>query len=170
MIRSLAVSASKSRDAQAVALWNEHYARLAGWCAALTGGPDTAHDVAAEAFTRLLAHWGRVRDPRGFLYVTALNIIRDHWRRDQRDRRLVERITVCTEVSAPAWDSCLRDLVDRLPDRLRRPVLLYYYADMSVEDVARALHRPVGTIKRSLAEARNNLRGQLESEPERRTA
>jgi RNA polymerase sigma-70 factor (ECF subfamily) len=152
------------RDAIAQALWDQHYAQLAGWCAALVGDHDAAHDIASEAFTRLLARWVGVRDPRGFLYVTATNLARDRWRREQRDRRLCARLEVMTTISEPACDPWLRDLVERLPDRMRVPVLLHYYADMSIEQVAAALHRPPGTIKRTLSDARNRLQAWLEDE------
>jgi len=87
-----------SRDDVARQLWDLLYAQLAGWCAALVGDRDAAHDIASEAFTRLLAKWIGVRDPRGFLYVTATNLARDRWRREQRDRRLNARLTVLTVV------------------------------------------------------------------------
>jgi RNA polymerase sigma-70 factor (ECF subfamily) len=150
-----------SRDDVARQLWDLHYAQLAGWCAALVGDRDAAHDIASEAFTRLLAKWISVRDPRGFLYVTATNLARDRWRREQRDRRLNARLEVVTPTSAPAEDPWLRDLVDRLPDRMRAPVVLHYFADMTVAEVAIALHRPQGTIKRTLSDARSMLHSWL---------
>ena len=54
----------------------------------------------------------------------------------------------------PAHDPWLQDLVQRLPVRLREVVLLHYYADLPIEQVAAAVHRPVGTVKRRLHEAR----------------
>jgi RNA polymerase sigma-70 factor, ECF subfamily len=153
-----------SRDEVARQLWDLHYAQLAGWCAVLVGDREAAHDIASEAFTRLLAKWIGVRDPRGFLYVTATNLARDRWRREQRDRRLNARLEMVTPTSAPASDPWLRDMVERLPDRMRAPVLLHYYADMSIADVAAALHRPQGTIKRTLSDARTTLHSWLENE------
>jgi RNA polymerase sigma-70 factor, ECF subfamily len=153
-----------SRDEVARQLWDLHYAQLAGWCAALVGDRDAAHDIASEAFTRLLAKWIGVRDPRGFLYVTATNLARDRWRREQRDRKLNARLEMVTPTSSPASDPWLRDLVERLPDRMRAPVLLHYYADMSIADIATALHRPQGTIKRTLSDARTKLHTWLENE------
>ena len=161
--RALALNVA-ARDTVARQLWDQHYAQLAGWCAALVGDRDAAHDIASEAFTRLLAKWVGVRDPRGFLYVTATNLARDRWRREQRDRRLYDRLERVTPTSAPACDPWLRDLVERLPDRMRTPVLLFYYADMSVDEVAAALHRPPGTIKRTLSDARSKLHSMLEDE------
>ena len=153
-----------SRDTVARQLWDQHYAQLAGWCAALVGDRDAAHDIASEAFTRLLSKWVGVRDPRGFLYVTATNLARDRWRREQRDRRLCARLERVTPTSAPANDPWLRDLVERLPERMRVSVLLYYFADMSIDEVAAAMHRPPGTIKRTLSDARGRLHTWLEDE------
>jgi RNA polymerase sigma-70 factor, ECF subfamily len=156
--------ARRSRDDVARELWDQHYGPLSGWCAALVGDRDAAHDIASEAFTRLLSKWIGVRDPRGFLYVTATNLARDRWRREQRDRRLNARLEMVTPSAAPASDPWLRDLVERLPERMRAPVLLHYYADMSIAEVASALHRPQGTIKRTLSDARSRLHAWLETE------
>lgn len=162
--QSVAAATVSAREDAARILWNDHYAPLAGWCAALVGDRDAAHDIASEAFTRLLSRWITVNDPKGYLYVTATNLVRDRWRREQRDRKLQARLEQTAPVSTPASDPWLRDLVERLPDRLRMPVLLHYYADMSVAEVAGALHRPEGTIKRMLHDARARLAGWLEAD------
>ncbi len=157
-----AAATALTRDEAARVLWNLHYAPLAGWCASLVGDREAAHDIAAEAFTRLLSRWVTVHDPKGYLYVTATNLVRDRWRREQRDRKLCERLEQTTPTSTPAADPWLRDLVERLPERMRVPVLLHYYADMSIAEVAAALHRPEGTIKRVLHDARARLHSMLE--------
>jgi len=159
-----AAATTLTRDEAARVLWNLHYAPLAGWCATLVGDRDAAHDIASEAFTRLLSRWLSVHDPKGYLYVTATNLVRDRWRREQRDRKLNQRLERTTPTSTPAADPWLRDLVERLPDRMRAPVLLHYYADMSIAEVAGALHRPEGTIKRILFDARARLLGMLEAD------
>jgi RNA polymerase sigma-70 factor, ECF subfamily len=150
------------RDEAARVLWDLHYAPLAGWAASLVGNRDTAHDIASEAFTRMMSRWGRVKDPKGFLYVTATNLARDVWRREQRDRRLNARLQMVMPATAAASDGSLRDLVDKLDERMRTPVLLYYYADLPIAEVARALNKPEGTIKRTLSDARRVLQAWLE--------
>lgn len=153
-----------TRDEAARILWNLHYAPLAGWCRALVGDSDAAHDIASEAFVRLLSRWITVHDPKGYLYVTATNLVRDRWRREQRDRSLCRRLEQVSPMTTPATDPWLRDLVERLPERMRVPVLLHYYADLSVADVARAVHRPEGTVKRLLHDARGLLHDMIEVE------
>ena len=155
-----------TRDDEALALWTEHYGRIVGWCAALTGDVDMAHDVASEAFVRLLSRLRSVRRPVAFLYVVALNDVRDRWRRSARDARLVDRLG-STRPREPTTDGWLGELVAELPDKLRDVVLLHYYADLTIDDVAAQLHRPVGTVKRQLAEGRARLRAAAEENRDR---
>jgi RNA polymerase sigma-70 factor (ECF subfamily) len=144
-------------------LYAAQFPRLAGYCLALTGDPGAATDVAQEAFARLYARWTTVRDPQAWLYYVATNLTRDHWRGRQRDASLVAAAGLAASRRGPdaAHDPWLRDLVERLPERLRKPVLLHYYADLPVEEVAHLLHRPTGTIKRRLHEARALLSAQI---------
>jgi RNA polymerase sigma-70 factor (ECF subfamily) len=134
-----------------------HYPALAGYAAALVGDRELGHDMAAEAFVRIMSRLRRVEDPRGYLYVTVANLARDHWRKRERERRAYARAGPTEEVAAPAGDLAVRDLVERLPDRLRRPVVLYYFADMTVAEIATLLRRPQGSIKRALFDARGLL-------------
>jgi RNA polymerase sigma-70 factor (ECF subfamily) len=135
-------------------LYSEHFGPLSGYVLSLTGDPSVAVDVAQEAFTRLFARWGRVRDPRAWVFFVATNLATDTWRRAQRDRLLTTALRHTTRMEDEAHDPWLRDLVDRLPERLRSAVLLHYYADLPLDEVARLLHRPLGTVKRRLHEAR----------------
>lgn len=145
------------------ALYQAHFPRLGGYCLALVGDPAVASDIAQEAFVRLFGRWTSVRDPQTWIYFVATNLATDHWRRHTRERRLVAVIGVHEQRRgpAPAHDPWLRDLVERLPAPLRTPVLLHYYADLPVEEVARLLRRPTGTIKRRLHEARAVLSTQI---------
>ena len=161
----VAVRAGVSNDEARRALWAEHYPPLAGWCAALVGDVDVAHDIASESFVRLLGRWSTVQQPRAFLYTVAANLAKDHWRRQDSTRRLLRRVAATTDDVAPAADPWLRDLVERLPDRLRLPVLLHYYADLPVTEVAAALGRPEGTVKRVLAEGRAALLRSMTDRP-----
>ena len=152
-----APSAVASDEAAFARLYTEHFGRVSGYALSLLGDPGLATDVAQEAFTRLFARWGRVRDPRAWVYFVATNLATDQWRRSQRDRALGDALSHVTQHEGAAYDPWLRDLVDRLPSSLRQAVLLHYYADLPVEEVARLVHRPVGTVKRRLHEARRLL-------------
>ncbi|MBB1256128.1 RNA polymerase sigma factor [Streptomyces alkaliterrae] len=153
----------RSRDAAASELFAVLYPRLAGWCRRLVDDDETAHEIASESFTRLWARWSRVEEPRGFLYVTAANLVRDHWRKLARERRAMRRVMTEVEVrphGEPA-DPSVRLLVESLPERLRVPVLLHYYADMPIREVSALTGRKEGTVKADLHAARELLRTHL---------
>jgi RNA polymerase sigma-70 factor, ECF subfamily len=56
----------------------------------------------------------------------------------------------------------LRGLIDALPERLRRALVLYYYEERSVGEVALMLGCPEGTVKTHLHRARAALTRELE--------
>ncbi|MFD4574006.1 RNA polymerase sigma factor [Streptomyces sp. NPDC058417] len=153
----------RSRERAAADLFAALYPRLAGWCRRLVDDDETAHEIASEAFTRLWARWTAVTEPQGFLYVTAANLVRDHWRRLERERRAVRRVTAEAAVRPPAeqTDPSVRLLVQSLPDRLRVPILLHYYADMPIREVSVLTGRKEGTVKADLHAARELLRAHL---------
>lgn len=132
------------------------YPRLAGWAARLVD-VDTAHDLATEAFVRLLQHWPSVQQPQAWLYMTTGNLARDHWRSSGRERRALVRLRPVQD-RADGADLASRtavwEAVERLPDGLRVPVLLYYFADLPVAEIATVTGRAQGTIKRALYDAR----------------
>ena len=153
----------RSRERAASELFAALYPRLAGWCRRLVDDDGTAHEIASEAFTRLWSRWTAVAEPRGFLYVTAANLVRDHWRKLERERRAVRRATVEAAVGPrnEQTDPSVRLLVQSLPGRLRVPILLHYYADMPIREVAVLTGRKEGTIKADLHAARELLRAHL---------
>jgi RNA polymerase sigma-70 factor (ECF subfamily) len=153
----------RTQEHAASELFEALYPRLAGWCRRLVDDDGTAHEIASEAFTRLWARWTKVEEPTGFLYVTAANLVRDHWRKMERERRAMRRVRteVAVKQQPESADPSVRMLVQSLPDRLRDPALLYYYADLPVREVAALLGRNEGTVKADLHAARELLRAKL---------
>ncbi len=149
------------QDAAAHALFVRVYPLLARWAASATGSLAVGQDVAAEAFARLWARWSEVANPEAWLWMVAANLVKDRWRRQQRERALETRLVLIDDGTPPP-DTALLELVSRLPTRLRLAVTLHYYADMPVSEVATAMRRPEGSVKRWLAEARAQLAIELE--------
>jgi RNA polymerase sigma-70 factor, ECF subfamily len=140
------------------------YPRLAGWVRRLVDDDETAHEIASEAFVRLLSRWTRVDSPQSYLYMIATNLIRDHWRKTERERRAIRSVTAgaaADPVAYPVQDVDVRNLIASLPPRLRDPFLLHYYGGFGIREVATLLHRPEGTIKADLFAARARLKTAL---------
>ena len=151
-------------SAQAEELFNSCYPRLAGWVRRLVDDDETAHEIASEAFVRLLARWTRVDSPQSYLYMIATNLVRDHWRKTERERRAIRSVTAGAAkdpVAYPVQDVDVRNLIASLPPRLRDPFLLHYYGGFAIREVATLLHRPEGTIKADLFAARARLKTAL---------
>ncbi|WP_037912563.1 RNA polymerase sigma factor [Actinacidiphila yeochonensis] len=156
---------SRSKDRAAAELFADLYPGLAGWCRRLTDDDGIAHEMASEAFARLWTHWTAVEEPRGFLYVTAANLVRDHWRKLDRERRAVRRARTEAALARqqPGAETSVpvRLLVQSMPERLRTAVLLYYYADLPVREIALLTKRKEGTVRADLHAAREFLRAGL---------
>ena len=142
-------------------LFNACYPRLAGWVRRLVDDDETAHEIASEAFTRLLARWTSLDNPQSYLYMIATNLVRDHWRKTGRERRAIRTLTAATPIDPachPAQDVDVRALIAGLPANLRSAFLLHYYAGFGVREVASMLGRPEGTVKADLYHARARLK------------
>ena len=145
-------------------LFRAAYPKLAGWINRQVNDDDIAHEIASEAFVRLLSRWTRVESPQSYLYMVATNLVRDHWRKAERERRAFASVTAGTTadpLAFPAQDVEVRSLIGSLPPRLRNPFLLRYYGGFGIREVAELLHRPAGTVKYDLFEARAKLKKAL---------
>ncbi|HEY8439008.1 MAG TPA: sigma-70 family RNA polymerase sigma factor [Candidatus Limnocylindrales bacterium] len=121
-----------------------------------------AEDVMAET---LITAWRRGRDLRdgAALRPWLMRIATNHALAMRRNRRPVAALP---EVDLPAPDStgplagriALLAAVDRLPLEMRAAVVLHYYADLTVDEVARALGKSPNTVKSQLRVGLEQLR------------
>ena len=111
-----------------------------------------------------------------WLYSITVNLCRNHIRarhRRERVRNLFERLTTPIE-DAPSQpedviirkqtDSSLFSIVQSLNEKHRLPIILRYYHDCSVSEIAQILDIPEGTVHSRLNTARKKVRNCLESE------
>ena len=135
--------------------YEKEYANIAGYAYLLVRDEESARDLAQEAFTRLLTRFVSVREPRPYLFHIVTNLARDRWKRAKRERETYALIGA--EETVPEFDNAVHDAVANLPEPMRTVVQLYYFADLPVPEVAAAVRRPEGTVKRLLSEARARL-------------
>ena len=156
-----------SRAALAEQLFTANYPKLAGWVRRLVDDDETAHEIASEAFVRLLSKWtspDKLDNPQSYLFMIATNLVRDHWRKAERERRAMRNVTAGSDPEPstnPAQDVDVRELIAGLPAKLRDPFLLHYYAGFGIKEIAALLKRPEGTVKADLYHARAKLKEAL---------
>jgi RNA polymerase sigma-70 factor (ECF subfamily) len=133
----------------------------------LVGGND-AGDVVQEALLRAWRRWSTFDPSRGTVRGWLAAIVVDRARRHLR--RLARSGTpgVLDVSGRPPHEADLAQrlvvegAVRSLPRRQREVVVLFYLADLSIEQTARALGVRPGTVKAHLAAARARLKSEME--------
>jgi len=125
---------------------------------------DEAHDLAQEIFVKLYRNLGRFDPERPFepwFWKLAANTTINYRRK---------RIPLPTEqpndaadpdANVQAHDPALVQALAQLDPAYRMPILLHYYADLSLDQVAITLNLTVPAIKSRLHRARAQLRNHL---------
>jgi RNA polymerase sigma factor (sigma-70 family) len=122
-------------------------------------GPFDAADVVTEACLKAFSarKWPEVANRRAYLYRSVLTVAIDH-HRSALSRRLRElRAARPESIPAQEVDVDVLTAVERLSVQQRAAVVLTYWADLPVEDVAARMGITTGAVKRHLARARRHL-------------
>jgi RNA polymerase sigma factor (sigma-70 family) len=155
-------------DAGFEAAFREHFVPVHRFIARRVG-PDLADDLAADTFATAFRRRASYRPDRAslrsWLYGIAVNLLRNHWRAEQR---LLERDAELARASSAASAAAEGELGPRLAAalaRLSRPqrevLLLHAWADLDHDEIATTLRIPEGTVRSRLSRARASLREQL---------
>lgn len=154
MDSAVAVMVSR-RDVEAVyradaeRLWRAIYA--------YAGDAEIASDAVAEAFAQLLNRGQAVRDPAAWAWRAAFRISAGAMKaRAVRDALPVVPSEHVDEYGDPDLQSALR----RLPDAQRAAVILFYYADLPIREIAARLGSNGLAVRANLSRGRRRL-GQL---------
>lgn len=130
----------------------------------LTDSSAVAEEIVQEAFIRFARSPGRKNEPAAYLRVIVVNLCRSQQRRALIERRMAPRAHLLSGI--PEIDETW-DLVRKLPFRQRAVLMLRYYEDMSVADIARVLNCRPGTVKSALHRGIAALRKQFgEADPD----
>lgn len=134
------------------------YPRVVAALLRVAGSRAEAEDVAQEAFSRLLPRWNKVSrydDPEAWVRAVAFRITTSRWRRARTAAAGLVRLGAPPDVAPPSAAGVTVDAVlARLSLEHRQVLVLHHGLDLSVEEVARELRIPAGTVKSRLSRAR----------------
>jgi RNA polymerase sigma-70 factor (ECF subfamily) len=132
---------------------------------------DEAHDLAQEIFVKLFRNLARYDPERPFepwfwklAANTSINYRRKH---APVPVEFQEQEVVGLDPTLPQHDPTLVDALAQLDATYRLPVLLHYYADLSLEQVSQTLNLTIPALKSRLHRARAQLRNSLAESEER---
>lgn len=128
--------------------------KLAGY---LLGDAGEAEDALQEALLRAWRAWPKLRDPESvgaWLDRIVANVCKTRIRRRKGVKALPFEDGLQVAATDPFRATLARDSVGRALDRLsaeqRVVVVLRYWRDMPLEQIASRLHLPLGTVKSRL--------------------
>lgn len=140
--------------------------RLVGTAYLLCGERHAAEDLVQTALAKLYAVWPRVHRSgtedayvRQILVNASIDASRRPWRREQSSAELPD-VPAGPGVGPEERDELLQALATLAPGQ-RRVIVLRYWLDLSIEEVAADLQISTGTVKSQTSKALHNLRTEL---------
>lgn len=126
-------------------LYRDQWAEMVRLAWLMNGSREAAEDIVHDAFLRLEPLWPSLQHPAAYLRQVVVNGVRTYQRRVAMERRhrpipLAPSTTDCEFQNIWA-------VVDDLPTRQREALILRFYLDLTISDVAELLGCPVGTTK-----------------------
>jgi RNA polymerase sigma-70 factor (ECF subfamily) len=166
------IAASIERPGVFASVFDRHFPAVHGYLAR-RAGREPADDLASLCFTvafeRRSTFDPRVEQALPWLLGIATNLLRDHWRSEQRFLEILARLdpppeAASDEVTNGVWsagDPALAQALAGLEAAQRDVLVLYAWAELTYDEIAMALSVPVGTVRSRLARARSRLRVEL---------
>jgi RNA polymerase sigma factor (sigma-70 family) len=165
-------------EAAMEALVHRYHRPIYAYLYRLTGRREVAEDLAQEAFIRLMTRireYNPAQPFRPWLYTIAHNLYKDYCRAAEQ-RALPAAEPLSPEVPAPidlteriAEQAAVAAAVGALGEGEREVLVLRFWGDLKVDQIAAATGLPAGTVKSRLFHAVQKLkRLLLDPAPERR--
>jgi RNA polymerase sigma-70 factor (ECF subfamily) len=142
---------------------------------AIVGHSELAEDLTQETFCRAYQNAARYQSQGNFtawLKRIAVNLGRDALRSrktaetvpvDEMHETLVDKngVDPLEALASEVLREEMRDAIASLPDEQRLALAMYYFGNMSLQDVAWAMKCPVGTVKSRLFNGLRRVRRRL---------
>lgn len=167
ILRRLAVS----RDPEAWGLLLEaHGPWLLGIARRFTRDANFAEDIVQEVLLHIRDHAGRFQgatdaDARAWMARVACNLalslLRSGQRQQRRDRMPSRGTSTMDSTEHYEWAEVLQREIVSLPESLRRPVVLRYFAELSLGEIATELRLTESAVKNRVTRGVERLRRQV---------
>lgn len=151
------------------------------YCRSITYTLEDAEDLYQQTFLKAFELHKRIslsKNPKAWLMSVAANLWRNHKSAYARHERIAPTISseeegvqiedmrsennVLEQMIKKEEIDHLKKCVDRLPDKQKQVILLFYAGELSLQDIAKALKIPKGTVKSRLNKAKIQLRKEME--------
>lgn len=132
-----------------------------------------SEDITQEIFIKIYRNLSKFRGESSiytWIYRITINAIRTY---GKRNKAVADTISVdyIEDIPDDDWDedklieglqnSSVMSLIQKLPDKYKEVLILYYYQDLKIEDICSIVNEPDGTVKSKLHRGRNMLKDML---------
>lgn len=168
---------TKQREQQQLITWmNEYGNDILRLCYTYVQNWQTAEDLTQDTFFKVYKYYDQYRGEahiKTYIYAVAINICKDYlssWKykkvviSNTFQQFLTTKQTVENVVEQKSEKQELVELIEKLAPKYKDVLLLFYFAECSLQEISEALHIPVNTVKTRLKRAREQLKGLLEEE------
>ncbi|RUT31960.1 sigma-70 family RNA polymerase sigma factor [Paenibacillus zeisoli] len=163
--RQWAADACKGDEIAFHELINSQKRKLYGIAYSYLRNEADALEVLQETVCRAWMKCGKLKDPDTFipwLYRILMNCCVDELRRRRRVDVISQEPQQGTIEMVDVNKLDIERVLNRMKPKYRHALMLKYYQDMTVPEIARILEKPEGTIKTWIHQGLKQLRGQIE--------
>lgn len=149
------------------------------FCMKLCMDKSNAEDLYQQTFLKAVESSWKLnweQNPKALFFSLSYNL----WKSDQRKNARRARIAPCSNLDEENENLLYSDenveekvfrhellwetskAIDSLPEKIRIPFILYYLSEVPVEEIAKAIKKPLGTVKSRLFKGRSLIKKRLE--------
>ena len=175
-VTELAEKAKQGSKTAFEKLYKEFYQKLYYFVKQNVSAPDAAEDITAETFCSAMEHISELHSNEsfiGWIYCIAYHKCADYNKKTAADRRCIDGAAELAALSEPVFlpddyavntqtKQQLQAVIDSLPPDMRAVIILYYYDDLSLAEVANVIGTNKNNAAQKLHTARKKLRSKIE--------
>lgn len=158
------------------ALYEKYKNQIYTLCIRLTLNKDSAEDLFCDTWAKVAEKYGHInheKNQMNWIYTVCLNIYRKSVSRrkpltffdDYTEMMLIKSDDADAESALAEQETSaqLQKALANLKDKYRVPVTLFYFKDLSYNDIASIMNIPLSTVKFRLNQAKVLLRKEMEA-------
>lgn len=156
----------QGEEAALDAFVRKYYKEILTYCSYHCSDKMYAEDITQETFVRFFSNFSSYHycgKTKNYLYTIAGNLCRDYFKKVKDMPASDSQIILETEDAEPPTDHVLNKIMveaalRKLPYELRETVILYYFQELRLREIADVLHISLSLTKYRLRQAKKQLK------------
>lgn len=169
---------AKSGDQEAITqIYNENVNKVYFLCLKFLKKSDDANDITQDTFVKVFTSLDQLKNPSAlssWILTIAANLCKNHLKKSNRfiasdeDDETIFNIEETDDAFIPEQSAdnaetrrLVMEIIDRLPDGQRMAIILFYYNEMSIKEIAEVMECTENAVKLRLNHARQTIKEEV---------